>query len=108
MKIYLESEDCRSSEGSGCASCYRGNGKGKSPKRARRPAEKHPHESDAFVTCCDRDGQDRGHGRENTSCMVGVAGAGGRGGNDTPPGSDGEGPPPSYHSRESTPCRSPP
>ena len=54
-------EDSRSSEGSRRDPRQRRKGKGKTPKRARRPAESHPPESDPFVTCSDGDGRDCRH-----------------------------------------------
>ena len=104
----MDAEDSRSSEGSGPATRPRRKGKGKTPERPRRPAERHPHDSDPFVTRSDGDGRDRRHRHEPTGCKVGAPGAGGGGGDDTPPSSGGEGPPPPYRSRESTPGGPPP
>ena len=108
MKIDLDAEDSWSSEGSGRATHPRRKSKGKTPERARRPAEKHPHYSDHFVTCSDGDGRDHRHRQEPEGCRVGLPGAGGGGGDNTPRSSGGEDPPTPYRSRESTPGRPPP
>ena len=107
MKISLNANDSRSSKGTGCATRPRRKGQGKPPKRARRPAKKHPRDFDPFVTSSHGDGRVRQHRQEPTGCMVGVTGAAGGIGDDTPPRSDGGGPPPPYRSGESTPCRFP-
>ena len=86
MKTDLDVEDSRSSEGSGPATRPRQKGKEKTPERRRRPAQRHPHDSDPFVTCSHGDGEDRRHRQESTGCKVGVPAAGGGGGNDTLPG----------------------
>ena len=108
MKNELDAGDSRSSEGSGPAVRPHREGKGKKPESPLRSAERHPHDSDPFVTCSDRDGRNRWHSNENTGCKVGVPGAGAGGGNDTPPSLEGEDPPAHYRSRESTPGPSPP
>ena len=105
MKIDLDAEDSRSSEGSGTASRPRRKGRGKTSERPRRSGERNPHDSDPFVTCKNGDLRSRRPRQEPTGCKVAAAGAGGRGGDDTPPSSGGEGPPPPYRSRESTPGR---
>ena len=99
MKIGLVEKDSCSSEGSGTATCPRRKGKGKTPERLRRPAERHPNGSDPFVPCSDGDGRDRRLRQQPTDCKVGVPRAGGRGGNETLPSSAGEGPPAPYRSR---------
>ena len=91
MKMDVGTEESRSSEVSGGASRHRRKGKGKTPERAQRPAEKHPHDSDPFIICSDGDGLDRWDLREPPACDVGAAGASAGGGDDTPPGSDGKG-----------------
>ena len=58
MKIDFVGEDSRSSGDSGPATCQRRKGKGKTPERARRPAEGHPHDSNAFPTCSDGDSRE--------------------------------------------------
>ena len=55
MKIDLDAEESRSCEGSGRINRHRRKGKGKTPERARRPIDNHPHDCYAFVTCSDRD-----------------------------------------------------
>ena len=107
MKIDLDAEDSRSSEGTGPATRPRRKGKGKTPERPRWQVERHPQDADPFVTCSDGDGRSRRPRHEPTGCKVGVAGACGGGGDDTPPSSGGEGPPPPYRSGESTPGRPP-
>ena len=108
MKINLDTEDSRSSKGSGRATRPRRTGKGKTSERVQRSHERHSHNSDPFVTCSDGDGRDGQHRQELTGCRVGVPGARGRGGDNAPPSSAGEGPPPPYRSRESSPGRPPP
>ena len=105
MKMDLNAEDFRSSEGSDLAARPQRKGKGKTPKRPRRSAERHPHDSDPFVTCSDGNGRNRRHPHKPRGCIVRVPRAGGRRGDDTPPSSGGGGPPPPYRSRESTPGR---
>ena len=105
MKIGLDAEDCRSSEGSVPATRPRRKCKGKTLEKPGRTAERHPHESDPFVTCSNGDGQNRQHCHEPTGCKVGAFRAGGGGCKDTPQSSGGEGLPPPYGSRESTPGR---
>ena len=99
MKIDVDAEDTRSSEGSGPATLQLRKGKGKTPERPWRPAERHPHDSDSFVTGSDGDGPSRRPRHEPTGCKVGVAGAVGGEGDNTPSSSGGEGPPPPYCSR---------
>ena len=53
----------------------------------------------------DGDGGERWHRQEPTGCGLGLAGAGGGGADSTPPGSEGDGLPPPYRTREGTPCR---
>ena len=57
MNINLDAEASRSSKGSSSASRPCRKGKGKTPGRPRRPAERHPHHCNPFVTCNDRDGR---------------------------------------------------
>ena len=71
MKIDLDTEDCLCSKGGGRASRHRCNGKRKTPKRVRRPALKHPNDSNPFITCSDGDGRDCRHHREPRGCKVG-------------------------------------
>ena len=62
---------------------------------------------DPFGTSCDGNGGDRWNHPEPKGCGLGVAGAGGRGDDSTPPGSEGDGLPRIYMSKEGTPCQSP-
>ena len=94
MKLDLDAEDSRSGEGKG---------KGKTPEVPQRSAERHPHASNPFVTFSDGDARNCQHRHEPTGCKVGVPGAGGGQGHDTPPSSGADGPPPPYCSRESSP-----
>ena len=96
MKLDLEEDDTGSSGDSGPTAYRRRRGKGKTPERARRPAGRHPHDSDPFFTAWDGDGGDRRHRR---GMAVG-------GGGDVPMGPEGEGErrPPPYRSSESTAC----
>ena len=84
IEIELYTEDSWSSEGSGPATRPRSKGKRRTPERSRRPAERHPQDSDPFVACRDRDGRDSRHRQEPTGCKVGVPGPVNRGGNNTP------------------------
>ena len=70
MTLDLEEVDTGSSEDSGPTAYRRRRGKGKTPERSRRPAGRHPHDSDPFFTASDGDGRDRRHRR-------GMAGGGG-------------------------------
>ena len=108
MKIDVDAEDSGSSKGSGPAGPARRKGKGKTPERPRRSGEKHPHDSDHFITCSDGDGRSCRPCHEPTGCKMGAPGAGGGAGDNTPPSFGGEGPPPPYPSRESSPDRPPP
>ena len=92
MKMYLDADDSRGSEDSAPATRSRCKGKGKTPEKARRPTEGHVRDSDPCFTCSDGDGRDCRHRR---------------GGDSTPQGSEGEGLPSPYRSREGTPCRPP-
>ena len=97
MKLDLEEDDTGSSGESGPTTHRRGKGKGKTPERARRPAEGYPHDSDPFFTASYGDGRDRQRRR----------GMAGRGSGDLPmelEGEDGD-PPPPYWSSEPTTCR---
>ena len=58
MKIDLDAEDTSSSKGSGPATPPCRKGKGKTPERPWRPAERHPHYSYPFLTCSDGYGRD--------------------------------------------------
>ena len=98
MKIDLDGEDSRSSEDSCPAIRPCRNRKEKTPDRQQRAPERHPHNSDSFVTCSNGDGRDRQHRQEPTRCKVGVPGACGRKGHHTPVSPAGEVP-----SRESNP-----
>ena len=53
MKIDLDVEDSLSTEGSGIATRPPGKGKRKTPQPPQRPAKRHPHDCDPFVTCSD-------------------------------------------------------
>ena len=108
MKFDLHAENSPSSESSSRATRHPCKGKRKTPTRAWRPAEKHPHDCNPFVSRSDGDGRQRRLRRVPTGCKVGVAGAGGGRSDNTPPGSEKEGLPPPYCSRESTPYRPPP
>ena len=105
MKNELDAEYSRSSEGSGPAIRSPRQGKGKTPERTQRSGERHPHNSNPFVTCSGEGGRSRPPRHEPTGCKVGAAGVVGGGGDDTPLSSGGERPPPAYCGRESTPCR---
>ena len=70
MTMDLEEVDTGSSANSGPTAYRRRGGKGKTPKRTRRPAGGHPHDSDSFFTASDGDGRDCRHCR-------GAAGGGG-------------------------------
>ena len=96
MKLDLEEDDTGSSGDIGPTAHQQRRGKGKTRKRARRPAGGHPHDSDPFFTASDGDGRDRRHRR-------GMAGGGGW---DVPMELEGEGEdlPPPYRSSESTAC----
>ena len=73
MKIDLRAEGSRSSEGSGPATGLLRKGKGKTPERPQRSAERHLHDSDPFVTCSDRDGRSRQPCREPPGCKAGAS-----------------------------------
>ena len=96
MTLDLEEVDTGSSGDSGPTAYRQRRGQGKTPERTRRPAGRHPNDSDPFFTASDGDGRDRRHRR-------GVAG--GEGG-DVPmePEGEGENLPPPYQSSESTEC----
>ena len=96
MRLDLEEDDTGSSWDSGPTTHRKSKGKGKTPERARRPAEGYFHDSDPFFTASDGDERDRRHRR-------GLAGGGG---GDVPmePESEGEDPPPPYRSSEPTAC----
>ena len=96
MTLDLEEVDTGSSGDSGPTAYRRREGKGKTPERSRRPAGRHPHDSDPFFTASDGDGRGRRH-------RQGVAG---RGGGDVPmePEGEGEDLPPPYRSSESSAC----
>ena len=66
MKLSLEADDTGGSEDSGITAYRRGRGKGKTPERAQRPAGRHPHDSDPFLTASDEDGRDCRHHRGMT------------------------------------------
>ena len=70
ITLDLEEVDTCSSWDSGPTAYRQRRGKGKTPKRSRRPAGGHPHESSPFFTFSDGDGRDRRHRR-------GMAGGGG-------------------------------
>ena len=108
MKIDRDAEDSRNSEGSGPATRPRRKGKGKTPERPRRSAERHPDDSDPFVTCSNGDARSCRPCHKPTFCKVGALGAGGGGGDDISLSLAGEGPPAPYRGRESTPGRPPP
>ena len=95
-KLDLEEDDTGSSGDSGPTAYRRRRGKGKTPERARRPAGRHPHDSDPFFTASDGDGRDCRHRR-------GMAAGGG---GDVPLEPEGEGAdlPPPYRSSESSAC----
>ena len=105
MESDPDAEDSRRPRSSGRATRHRRKGQAKNPKRAQRATEKHPQDSNPFVTCSDRDGRDRQHRPESTGCKVGAARAGGKRGDGVPPGSDRGGLPPPYSTRESNPYR---
>ena len=58
MKLQLGEDDTGSSGDSGPTTHRQRKGKGKTPGRARRPAEGYPHDSDPFLTASDGDGRD--------------------------------------------------
>ena len=97
MKLDLEEDDIGSSGDSGPTTHWRRKGKGKTPERARRPADGYHHDSDPFSTASDGDGRDRRHHR-------GMAGGGG---GDVPMESEGEDGDPTlpYRSSEPGACR---
>ena len=64
MTLDLEEVDTGSSGDRGPTAYRRRRGKGKTPKRAGRPAGGYPHDSDPFFTASDGDGRDRRHRRE--------------------------------------------
>ena len=99
MALDPEEVDTGSSGSSGPTAYRRRKGKGKTPKRARRPAGGHPHDSDPFFTASDGGERGRRHRR-------GVAGGGGR---DVPMQAVGEDedPPPPYRSSESSEAETP-
>ena len=96
MTLDPEEVNTGSSGSSGPTAYRRRKGKGKTPERSRRPAGRHPHDSDPFFTASDGDGRGRRHRR-------GVAGGGGR---DVPmePEGESEDLPPPYRSSGSTEC----
>ena len=96
MTLDLEKVDTGSSGDSGPTAYRRREGKGKTPERSRRPAGRHPHDSDPLFTASDGDGRGRRHRR-------GVAG---RGDGDVPIKPEGESQdlPPPYRSLGSTEC----
>ena len=96
MALDPEELDTGSSGSSGPTAYRLRKGKGKTPERSRRPAGRHPHESDPFFTASDGDERGRRHRR-------GVAG---RGGGDVPmePEGESEDLPPPYRSSESSAC----
>ena len=108
MKIGLDAEGCWSSEGSGSTTRPRRKGGGRTPERPPRSGEWHPHDSNPFVTCSDRDGPSCRPRHKPEGCKVGGIRAGGGGGENTHPSSGVEGPSPPYGSRQSTPGRPPP
>ena len=61
MKLDLEVVNTGSSGDSGPTTHRRREGKGKTPERARRPADGYPHDSESFFTASDGDGRDRRH-----------------------------------------------
>ena len=77
MKVDPDTDDAWSREGSCRAPCHRRKGKWKTPKTTRGPRQGQPHDSDAFVTCSDRDGPDRRRVRDFLGCRLGVARASG-------------------------------
>ena len=96
MALDPEEVDTGSSGSSGPAAYRRRKRKGKTPKRSRRPAGGHPHDSDPFFTASDGDGRGRRHRR----------GEAGGGGGDVPMDPEGEDEdlPPPYRSSESSAC----
>ena len=96
MTLDPEDVDTGSSGSSGPTAYRRRKGKGKTPERSQRPADRHPHDSDPFFTASNGDEQGRRHRR-------GVAGGGG---GDVPmePEGEGEDLPPPYRSSESSAC----
>ena len=99
MALDPEEVDTGSSGSSGPTACRQRKGKGKPPKRPRRPAGGHPHDSDRFFTASDGDERGRRHRR-------GVAGGGGGDVPMEPEGED-EDPPPPYRSSESSETETP-
>ena len=99
MTLDLEEGDTGSSGSSGPTAHRRRKGKGKTPKRSRRPAGGHPHDSDPFFTASDGDERGRRHRR-------GVAGGGGRDVLREPEGESEDLPPP-YRSSESSETETP-
>ena len=98
-KMTLDEADTGSSGSSGPTAYRRRKGKGKTPKRPRRPAGGHPHDSHPFFTASDGDERGRRH-------RQGVAGGGG---GDVPiePEVEDEDPPPPYRSSESSETETP-
>ena len=98
-KMTLDEVDTGSSGSGGPTAYRRRKGKGKTPKRPRKPAGGHPHDSDPFFTASDGDERGRRHRR-------GVAGGGG---GDVPmePEAEDEDPPPPYRSQECSETETP-
>ena len=100
-KMTLDEADTGSSGSSGPTAHRRRKGKGKTPERPRRPAGRHPHDSDPFFTASDGDERGRRHRQV-------VAWTGG-GGGDVPmePEGEDEDLPPPYRSSESSETETP-
>ena len=100
-KMTLDEADTGSSGSSGPTAHRRRKGKGKTPERPRRPAGRHPNDSDPFFTGSDGDERGRRHRQV-------VAWTGG-GGGDVPmePEGEDEDLPPPYRSSESSETETP-
>ena len=95
-KMTLDEAGTGSSGSSGPTAHQRRKGKGKTPERPRRPAGRHPHDSDPSFTASDGDERGRRHRQ-----VVAWTGGGGRDVPMEPEGEDEDLPPP-YRSSESS------